>query len=154
MKKTFLILALAVITAIGVLSIVSADMPSAMATATTTIVTPDSLKWTPVKGIDGAWMATVYGDPTKAGSLYTIRLKLADGVKVPVHWHDDTERVTVLSGTFLFAAGHSWDASALKPLTPGTFMLIPAKLHHYASAKGETIVQSTGTGPMTMNLMK
>ena len=118
---------------------------------TPTIVTPDKLTWSPIKGVDGAWMAVIYGDPTKAGSLYTMRIKLADGTKVPMHTHNDTERVTVLSGSVMFGA-NSADMSQAKTYGPGTFVLIPAGVPHWVVAKGETILQSTGMGPFAMNM--
>ncbi len=155
MKRAALLAGLVAAVAIGLASASSADtMSSTTAAAAPTIVTPDSLTWTPVKGIDGAQMAVVYGDPTKAGSTYTMRMKLADGTKVPIHWHDQDERVTVLSGAFMVGVGHSFDVASMKTLGPGSFVFMPAGVHHYAMAKGETIVQITGPGPFTMNMMK
>lgn len=152
--RSFLTLCVAAIAAVAMVGIAAADTTSASgAAATPTIVTPDSLTWSPVKGIDGATMAVVAGDPNKSG-LYTVRMKLTDGTKVPIHWHNDAERVTVLSGTLMFAAGHSFDASSMKTLGPGSFVYIPAGVHHYAMAKGDTVLQVTGNGPMTFNLMK
>lgn len=152
--RTFIALGVAAVAALAMLGVASADtMSSSGAAATATIVTPDSLTWAPVKGIDGATMASVAGDSTKTG-LYTVRLKLADGTKVPIHWHNDAERVTVLSGTLMFAVGHTFDTASMKALAPGSFIYIPAGVHHYAMAKGDTILQITGNGPMTFNLMK
>jgi quercetin dioxygenase-like cupin family protein len=155
MNRLFFGLLLAAIVACGAVTISSADTMSSGAAMTPTIVTPDHLKWTPCPGIDGCNMAVVWGDPAnKTGAVYVVRLKLDDGVKVPVHWHTDSERVTVMSGTLLFAAGHKIDQAKTTALGPGSFVFIPANIHHYAIAKGETIVQVAGNGPMTMNLMK
>jgi quercetin dioxygenase-like cupin family protein len=154
MKNATLNFCLAILAVVALAGVASADTMSSSVAAAPTIVTPDSLTWTPVKGIDGAQMAVVYGDPTKAGSVYTMRLKLADGTKVPIHWHDQDERVTVLSGTFMVGVGHSFDMASMKALGPGSFVFVPAGVHHYAMAKGETIVQVTGPGPFTMNMMK
>ena len=115
---------------------------------------PDSLTWSPVKGVDGATMAVVAGDPTKGGGIYTVRMKLTDGAKVPLHWHNDSERVTVLSGTLMFAAGNSWNAASMKALGPGSFIYIAATVRHYAQAKGDTLLQITGSGPLTFNMVK
>ncbi len=154
MKKVLLTLLLAGIAAIGVLSVSSADNKSSLMATAPIIVTPSSLKWSPVKGISGVSMAVVWGDPTKAGSIYTVRFKMADGAKIPPHWYNDNERMTVLSGILMFAAGHSMDVAKMQPLGPGTSVFIPVGVHHYVMAKGETMVQSTGTGPFTMNMMK
>jgi quercetin dioxygenase-like cupin family protein len=151
--RTLLTLCCAAVAAMAMLGVSSADtMSSSAASAAATIVTPDALKWTPLKGVDGASTAVVYGDPTKAGSLYTMRIKLADGTKIGEHWHNDTERVTVLSGAVLFGSGNNITAATMKEYGPGTFVLIPGGVHHVVVAKGETILQSTGTGPFTMNM--
>ena len=153
--KALWMLCCAIVGVAALTSVSSADsMGNAAAAAAPTIVMPDSLTWTPVKGIDGAMMAVVYGDPTKAGSVYTLRLKLADGTKIPAHWHNDSERVTVLSGTFMVGVGNTMDMASMKALGPGSFVFIPAGVRHYAMAKGETIVQTTGNGPFTMNMVK
>lgn len=154
MKKLIFAFFLVIVAAIGVLSISSADNTSSMTAAMApTIVTPSSLKWTPITGVAGAWQATVWGDPTKTG-LFVVRLKLADGTKVPAHWHTNTERVTVLSGTLMVGVGDSNDAAKMMSLGPGTFAVMPAKVHHYAMAKGDTIVQIGGEGPETMDMVK
>jgi len=50
--------------------------------------------------------ATVFeGDPFKDDSLYTLRLKMPDGYKIPPHWHPTDENLTVLSGTLGFQTG-------------------------------------------------
>jgi len=35
----------------------------------------------------------------------------------------------------------------MKTLPAGAFGLIPARMHHYAKAKGETVLQLHGIGP-------
>src|ERR1700730_6292949 len=109
MKRFIFGLLIAVIVVFGAVTISSADTMSSGAAATPVIVTPDHLKWTPCPGLDGCSQAVVWGDPTnKTGALYVVRLKMNEGVKVPVHWHTDSERVTVLSGTLLFAPARSF----------------------------------------------
>ena len=155
MNKLVFTLFLAFIVMLGAVRISSADTMSSGAAMAPVIVTPEHLKWTPCQNLDGCNMAVVWGDPNnKTGALYVVRLKLDDGAKVPVHWHTDSERVTVMSGMLLFAAGHKIDQAKTTALGPGSFIFIPANIHHYAIAKGETILQVAGNGPMTMNLMK
>jgi quercetin dioxygenase-like cupin family protein len=155
MRKIILTLAIAFVAAISLHSASAADTMSSGATAasTATIMTPDSIKWMPAPGLAGAMMAVMAGDPTKAGSIYTLRIKIPDGYQIPVHWHTDSERVTVISGTALFAIGHSIDLSKATTLPAGSFIVIPAMAHHWVVAKGETVLQTTGTGPFAMNLM-
>jgi len=153
--KAFVIALLGIVVTTCFISASSADTMSSggAAAAAPTIVMPDALTWTPAKNLPGVWMATVYGDPTTTG-VYTLRVKLADGAKIPVHWHNDSERVTVLSGTFMVGVGDNVDMASMKALGPGSFVYIPAGVHHYAMAKGETIVQTTGNGPFSMNMAK
>ncbi|MBV9269578.1 MAG: cupin domain-containing protein, partial [Candidatus Eremiobacteraeota bacterium] len=55
-------------------------------------------------------MAVLTGDPTKPGP-YVIRLKVPANTKLPAHYHGDTERVTVISGTFYVGLGDKVDAA-------------------------------------------
>lgn len=136
--------------------VVSAD-PAASGSAASdsgTIMSADSVKWSPVPNLPGVQMAVMYGDPTQSGSQYTMRLKFPDGYQVPVHWHNDTERLTVLSGTGIFGIGHSIDPSKGTPISAGSFIVVPANVHHWLVAKSGLVVQTSGVGPFTMNLMK
>lgn len=103
------------------------------------------LKWTPI--IQGADMAVVSGDPDKEGEPFVIRLRQADGAKVPPHWHPQDEYLTVLKGTFLVGMGDTYDESRLQPMNVGNFTMIPKEMRHFATCKGETITQVHGVGP-------
>src|SRR5690348_3604113 len=48
----------------------------------------------------GSMIAVLEGDPSKEGP-FVFRVKLPDGYRIPPHTHPKTERVTVLSGTFI-----------------------------------------------------
>jgi quercetin dioxygenase-like cupin family protein len=91
---------------------------------------------------------TLIGDPSKPG-LYVDRIRFPAGTKVMPHWHPDPVRtVLVLSGTFYFAVGDTYDESKLQPYPPGTLYSEPARTPHYAWAKdGEVILQVTAVGP-------
>ena len=121
-----------------------------------TIVLADQAKYTaaPAPYPDAATMAVLSGDPSKAGSQYTVRLKLPDGVKIAPHTHGDMENVTVISGTLMVGVGTSFDAAKMLALTPGSYVSIPAGTPHFAMAKGETVVQVNGVGPASMTLEK
>jgi len=118
------------------------------------IFTPSTVKWGPgtgeFKGLTVAWMS---GDPTKTGP-WTVRLKAPAGAKFPVHYHNDTEVVTVISGTFAAAIGDKFDASKLMDLPAGSYVVIPAGMKHYAMAKTDCIVQLSGTKPFAMVMVK
>jgi hypothetical protein len=119
------------------------------------IITPSSIKWMPGSGqIPSTVGVTVLeGNPMKGGP-FTVRLRIPDGTKFPVHYHDDTERLTILSGTFMAGIGTKWDSSKMVALTAGSYCMLPGGLRHYAMAKGLTIVQLSGTGPFAMKMDK
>ena len=72
---------------------------------------------------------------------------MADGTKVPPHWHPIDEHLTVVSGTFHMGIGDTFDESAAKAMTVGSYGMMPKDVRHFAWAKGETVVQVHGIGP-------
>jgi len=118
------------------------------------IFTPATIKWMPGTGdFKGLTVATLSGDPAKAGP-WTVRLKIPAGTKFPVHYHNDTEVVTVISGTFEAAIGDKFDASKLTALPAGSFASIPAGVRHYAMVKTDTVIQLSGSEPFAMIMDK
>ena len=107
------------------------------------------LKWTPI--IKGCDLAVVSGDPNADGTPFVIRLRCADGAKIPAHWHPTDENVTVLKGTFLVGMGETFDESKLQPMNVGNFVSVPKEMRHFGLCKGETIVQVHGAGPFKVN---
>jgi quercetin dioxygenase-like cupin family protein len=107
------------------------------------------LKWTPI--IKGCDLAAVAGDPNAEGAPFVLRLRCADGTKIPAHWHPTDENVTVLKGTFLVGVGETFDESKLQTMNVGNFVSMPKEMRHYAMCKGETIVQVHGAGPFKVN---
>lgn len=131
-------------------------IPVAIAAAATapTIVTPSQVHWTSDKTLPpGAKIAVLAGNPNASGP-YAVRLMLPDGAAFPPHFHGSAEWVTVLQGTLMVGLGDKVDKATMKALGPGSFVAVPAGLHHYAMAKGETIIELTGMGPMTMTAVK
>lgn len=125
----------------------SAASSLASAASAPTIVTPSAVAWTPGTGDDaGSMVAVLDGNPTKAGP-YTIRIKLPAGARYAPHMHAAIENVTVISGTILVGLGDTMNVATMKPLPAGSFASIPAGLHHYAMAKGATVLQISGIGP-------
>jgi quercetin dioxygenase-like cupin family protein len=93
------------------------------------------------------------GDPSKA-ALYTIRLELPDGYVIKPHFHPTDEHVTVVSGTFLVGMGDSVDFKNGMTLPAGGFVTAPAQAHHFAGARGLTVVQVHGMGPFAITYVK
>src|SRR5260370_29669379 len=107
------------------------------------------LKWTPImKGCD---LASVSGDPSAEGVPFVLRIRCADGTKVPAHWHPTDENVTVIKGTFLVGMGETFDETKLTTMNVGNFVTMPKEMRHFAMSKGETIVQVHGAGPFKVN---
>ena len=116
------------------------------------VVTSESeIKWgdAPPTLPAGAKMAVLQGDPGQAG-MYTIRLKAPDGYRVAAHWHPAAEHLTVISGTFNLGTGDKLDETKTTAMAAGAFGSMPAKMHHFAWTKGETVVQVSGMGPFRL----
>ena len=140
------ILALAAVLSVSATAAVTAQ-------STPTVVTPAQVQLTPGTGpLSGAQVAVLSGAMDKPGP-YVARLKLPDGAKLGPHYHADTESVTVLQGTLLVGIGDSMDPAKMAALPAGSLVVIPAGVHHYAMAKGETIVQLNGVGPFQMTTL-
>jgi quercetin dioxygenase-like cupin family protein len=99
----------------------------------------------------GAEMAVLQGDPSVAGALFTVRLRMPNGYIIPPHFHPTDENVTVIKGTFKVGLGDHFSKDAfLPPLYRGDFITAPANANHFAQAKGRTEVQVHAIGPFQM----
>ncbi|MFN2529069.1 MAG: cupin domain-containing protein [Candidatus Baltobacteraceae bacterium] len=128
-------------------------MPLAVSAAAAgpTIIQPDATKWTVMTSgpMAGASMAVLMGNPAKRGP-YIIRVKVKDGTRFNTHFHTEVENVTVISGTLLVGLGDTMAGpDKMTALGPGAFASVPPNLHHYAIAKGETVIQIDALGPRT-----
>jgi len=154
-RRTYALALAAVAASLATITVGARADDSMMTSAMKPVIfTPSTVKWEAgtgeFKGLTVAWMS---GDPTKAGP-WTVRLKAPAGAKFPVHDHNDTEMVTVISGTFAAAIGDKFDASKLMALPAGSYVVIPAGMKHYAMAKTDCIVQLSGTKPFAMVMAK
>jgi quercetin dioxygenase-like cupin family protein len=112
------------------------------------VFTPEHLTWGPAPVIlpAGARLAVLDGDPTKAGP-FTMRLSMPAGYRIPPHFHQVDEHVTVISGAFQVGMGDTFDQGKLTTLPPGTFGVIPPGMRHFARADEATVIQLHGEGP-------
>lgn len=115
-------------------------------------MTPSELKWGPAPPVlpPGAQIAVLDGDPGKDG-FFTLRLKFPDGYKIAPHWHPTDENISIVSGTFMMGLGEKRNEAAMHSLPAGSFTIMPKTGRHYATAKGETVVQIYGQGPFVVN---
>jgi quercetin dioxygenase-like cupin family protein len=116
-----------------------------------TMLTPADLKWTDVPAMPaGSKIAIIEGD-MKAAEPFTARLKFPPSTKIPPHWHDTVEHVTVISGSFNRGVGDTLDPSKAKKLDAGSVAVMPQKVHHFGvTGAEETTLQLHGTGPWTV----
>lgn len=110
-----------------------------------------ALAWGPAPPVfpAGAKMAVLQGDPSQP-VLFTVRLDLPDGYRVAPHFHPTDEGLTVISGTFLVGMGDALDPAHTKTLKAGDFGAMAANMHHYAIARGHTVVQVHSMGPFVL----
>jgi len=94
-------------------------------------------------------MAVVSGDPSKAAP-FTVELAMPGGYKIPPHFHPTDEKVEVKKGTLLVGMGDTFDASKAKPMKAGDTGSVPANAHHFAAAKGATVIAVSAMGPFGM----
>ena len=134
----------------GIISVAAQehDMKPSDKKADHIMVKPDNVKWMdgPTSIPAGAKAAVIEGDP-KAVGLFTMRLSLPAGYKIPAHWHPADEHVTVLSGALYMGVGDKYDESKLQALPVGSFAMMVTGTRHYASTKEATVIQLHGMGP-------
>lgn len=114
------------------------------------MVTPKEIKWgeCPPFLPPGAKCAIIQGDPQVANVLFTIRSRMPDNYRLPSHFHSADEHLTVISGTFMMGLGEKFDDKAMKPMTVGSFMVMPKGAPHFAKTRGETVLQVHAIGPL------
>ena len=81
---------------------------------------PTSIEWKPGPAAipAGAKMAVLEGDPTQEGP-FVLRFQFPDGYHIPPHIHPKTERVTVISVTFISRPGKHSIVTTRKNFQPG-----------------------------------
>ena len=110
--------------------------------------TPDELIWKENPAFPkGVQIATVVGDPTKAGEVVVLRIKFPPNFQMPPHTHPYSEVVTLISGPVGTSHGEKFEKNG-EMLKPGSVWVYPAKHAHYAwTGNEEAILQVQFTGP-------
>ena|SRR5438552_2530141 len=116
------------------------------------VISPSEIQWgdAPPSLPPGAKMAVLDGDPNKAGS-FTIRMKAPAGYKIAPHTHPTAERVTVISGSVKIGMGDKLDEASAREMGPGSFVMLPAGMKHFATSSAESIIQINSEGPFQIN---
>jgi quercetin dioxygenase-like cupin family protein len=111
-------------------------------------VTPDALTWKENPAFPkGVRIATVVGDPTKAGDVVVLRIKFPPNFQMPPHTHPYSEVVTLISGPVGTSHGEKFEKNG-EMLRPGSLWVYPARHAHYAwTGTEEAILQVQFIGP-------
>lgn len=111
----------------------------------------DMLQWgkAPPGLPEGAEVAVLTGDPTKAGP-FTIRVRMPDGYRVAPHSHPTDERLEVLSGVLLVAHGPNMRTAGPATLEAGGKLELAAGTPHSVTTRGITIIEIQSTGPFAI----
>src|SRR5438093_5673037 len=109
---------------------------------------PSPWKWGPAPPSfpPGAKLAVLQGDPGQS-ALFTVRLDMPAGYKLPPHFHPTDESVTVIQGTFLIGMGDKLDVAHASPLKAGAFVTAGAGPHHLRGGRGRALLPVHGVGP-------
>jgi ChrR-like protein with cupin domain len=112
------------------------------------VVPADKIQWGAAPPVlpPGAEISVLEGNPAEKGPV-TLRLKFPANYEIPAHWHTNTERITVMSGTFNIGMGDRLDRQTSQALQAGGYVSLPGKMHHFAWTKVATVVQLNLEGP-------
>ncbi|MEO9629423.1 MAG: cupin domain-containing protein [Sulfitobacter sp.] len=120
-----------------------------------TVVTPGEAEFQqgPPSLPEGAQIAVLYGNPSEEGP-FALRLKFPAGYTVPPHTHPKDEIVTVISGKLGLTAGDMLDQSAAPLLAPGSLVVLPSGMAHFAWVEEETVIQLNSIGPLEITYLR
>jgi mannose-6-phosphate isomerase-like protein (cupin superfamily) len=89
----------------------------------------------------------LFGHPDSVGRPFVMRIRELPGTVVPPHTHPVDEHITVVSGTWYFAAGERFDSTALRELKAGTYAFAPAGTTMFGYSPDGAVVQVHSVGP-------
>jgi uncharacterized RmlC-like cupin family protein len=123
----------------------------AMAQEHKPVLSGDAVVWGDAPAVfpKGAQMAVLAGDPGKSG-LFVARLKMPAGYKIPAHQHPTDENLTIISGSFHGGMGDKLDEARGTQLKAGGFIVMPAKMNHFAWTTEPSVVEIASEGPFAM----
>lgn len=115
---------------------------------TPSMVTPDAINWQPYAALGpGVERALLFGDPSREGARFTLRLKVPADHEIQPQWHPVDESITVIAGTLYLGIGDKFDRNTAHELPAGSIAFVPKKVPHFAFTKSETITEVHGIGP-------
>lgn len=102
----------------------------------------------------GQWVEKVWGDFSRPGEPFVLRIHQDAGYITLPHEHPIDENITVVKGSWSLGMGRRFNQSALEPMETGTFGMVPKNMAHFAWSKTETILQVHGIGPFTSTVVE
>jgi quercetin dioxygenase-like cupin family protein len=110
--------------------------------------TPGEMRFVPDPAHAGYETTVLVGNLTKPG-VYAVQTKLPANITIVPHTHGEKWRIAnVLSGTLYYAQGDKFDESKLRALPPGSLIVEPENVPHFARTKGEPVLlHIVGEGP-------
>lgn len=129
----------------------SAGFALALSSAASTQTPAPAPQWGPAPPFvpAGARFTVLQGDPSQTG-VYTVRLEMPPGYTIRPHFHPTDELVTVISGALVVGMGDTVRTRGATLLPAGGFINAKAQEHHFAMARGRTVVQVHGQGPFAI----
>ena len=110
------------------------------------------MKWGPVDIIPGAESTVLSGDPTK-NERFVLEVRWPAGSKIGPHWHSNTERVAIISGTGAMGMGDNMDSQKAMPISAGGYAEMPGKMHHWFVAQSPVLMLIEGDDPFDVNFV-
>jgi quercetin dioxygenase-like cupin family protein len=92
-------------------------------------VLAESLRWMSSPNLSGVQASWVLGADQKPGT-YVLRVKLANGAKIPPHIHPDERVSTVLAGTIYVGFSETFDEGKAVAIPTGAIYVAPANRAH------------------------
>lgn len=152
MKKNCLSLAISFLCMLAFVATLGAAEKKPASGAKKIIVTPNELQWKQgPAAVPESKMAVLEGDPKQKG-FFVMRIKLPAGSKIPLHVHENVERVTVISGKINLAMGDH--AENPTELPAGSYFSLAPNIPHNVSVAEETVLQIATYGPWTFKPLK
>jgi mannose-6-phosphate isomerase-like protein (cupin superfamily) len=114
----------------------------------TIVASGEDIAWSPAPPVlpAGARVVVLEGNPEQPGP-FTFRLSMPANYLVPPHFHNVSERFTVLSGRLHLGMGQVTDMSTARELRAGGFAVVPAAMPHFLHTLTETVIEVHTTGP-------
>lgn len=142
-------------------SILAAAMLAAVSIGVAADAVPTTLAagtehWAPAQGPggQGVMQAALLGDPTKS-EFYVARIKEPPNYQIMPHTHPNRQDITVLSGTYYFGLGSTFNKNSMTAYGAGSFISVPAGVAHYAMAGSSgAVLQEDGMGPSVNQMIK